>query len=155
MNKYRLAASISSVIVILDFLTKRLIVAYVSPFEGIKILPFLQIVYVENSGAAFGIFRSMGTSFFVVISFVAISVIIIYLSKLGKGLEFYAMSFVLGGAAGNLIDRLRTGKVVDFIDVFVGKWHWPAFNIADSALTIGMILFIWSNFRASRTIKEN
>ncbi len=155
MNKYILAASISSVIVVLDFLTKRLIVANVSPLGGIKVLPFLQIVYVENSGAAFGIFRSIGTSFFIVISFIAISVIIIYLSKLGKGLEFYAMSLVLGGAAGNLIDRLRTGKVVDFIDIFVGKWHWPAFNIADSALTIGIILFICSNFRAAKGIKEN
>ena len=59
----------------------------------------------------------------------------------------YALSLILGGAVGNLIDRLTKGKVIDFIDVFVGNWHWPAFNVADSALTVGMILFLWANLR--------
>jgi signal peptidase II len=57
---------------------------------------------------------------------------------------------ILGGAVGNLIDRIRTGKVIDFIDIFVGAWHWPAFNVADSALTVGIILFLSANLRYRR-----
>ena len=115
------------------------------PFESINILPFLRIVYVENKGAAFGLFASLGNKFFIVISLITIAVIIIYALKFAKGLEIYSFSLILGGASGNLIDRLMIGKVIDFIDVFIGKWHWPAFNVADSALTVGIGLFILIN----------
>jgi signal peptidase II len=68
-----------------------------------------------------------------------------YLLKLPVGLELYSLSLVLGGAAGNLLDRIIFGKVIDFIDIYVNDWHWPAFNVADSALTVGITLFIISN----------
>ncbi|HDZ02329.1 MAG TPA: signal peptidase II [Nitrospirae bacterium] len=152
MNKGILAAIISSMVVFLDYLTKSIIVARVSQFESIKILPFLQIVHVENEGAAFGLFRALGNNVFIIISFIAIFVIIIYLLKLRKGLEFFSLSLILGGAAGNLIGRIKVGKVIDYIDIYAGKWHWPAFNIADSALTIGIILFLWSNLRCRKNM---
>ncbi len=135
---------ISSLVAVSDYLTKKIIVARVLPFEHIDVLPFLRIVHVQNKGAAFGTFVSLGNHIFIFISVIAIILIIVYLSKTQKRLELFSLSLILGGAAGNLIDRIRIGGVVDFIDVFAGKWHWPAFNLADSALTTGIALFLLS-----------
>ena len=141
---------IAFLIVIIDVLTKRAVIAEIMPHGGINILPFLRIVYVENKGAAFGLFSNLGNNIFIAISIITIAVIIIYTFRFAKGLEVYSFSFILGGALGNLIDRLIFGKVIDFIDFFVGRWHWPAFNIADSALTIGIGLFIFLNLRSEK-----
>jgi len=132
-------------VVFIDVLTKRAIIANVTQYENINILPFLRIVHIENRGAAFGIFSNLGNNVFIAISLIAIVGIIVYAVRFAKGLEVYSFSLILGGALGNLHDRIMFGKVIDFIDVFVGKWHWPAFNVADSALTIGIALFIISN----------
>ncbi len=150
VKKQFIVGLISSFIVLFDYLTKKLIVAKVMPYESIDLLPFLRIVHYTNKGAAFGMFANLGNTFFIVISFLAITFIILYISKLPKGLELYALSLILGGAIGNLTDRIRIGKVVDFIDVFINSWHWPAFNVADSALTIGITLFIYSSFMQMR-----
>jgi len=141
---------IAFLIVIIDVLTKRAVIAEIMPHGGINILPFLRIVYVENKGAAFGLFSNLGNNIFIAISIITIAVIIIYTFRFAKGLEVYSFSFILGGALGNLIDRLIFGKVIDFIDFFVGRWHWPAFNIADSALTIGIGLFIFLNLKSKK-----
>ena len=123
-------------VVALDQLTKYLISTSISPFDSIKIFPFLHLVYIQNTGAAFGIFKHLGSGFFILLSIIAILIVI---SLLGKGTySRLGLSLVLGGAMGNLIDRLRFGTVVDFIDFSVGDFHWPAFNVADSALTVGM-----------------
>jgi signal peptidase II len=150
MRKNMLISCIAIIIVVLDFLTKRAVIAKVMPYENINILPFLRIVHVENKGAAFGLFAALDNKFFIVISLITIAVIIIYALKFAKGLETYSFSLILGGALGNLIDRLTIGKVIDFIDVFIGKWHWPAFNVADSALTIGIGLFILINLTPNK-----
>jgi len=151
MRKNMLISSVALFIVVLDYITKRIVAANLLPHESINILPFLRIVYVENKGAAFGLFSALGNNIFVLISVITISFIVIYSFKFAKGLEIYSFSFILGGAIGNLIDRLTIGKVIDFIDLFMGKWHWPAFNIADSALTVGIVLFILINLRNSRS----
>lgn len=145
MKKNTLIYLVASIVAILDFITKKLIVATVDPSNAIDILPFLRIVLVKNTGAAFGLFASLGNAFFIIITIVAIIFIIVYLTKIPKGLELFAISLILGGAIGNFIDRATIGEVVDFIDFYVGTWHWPAFNVADSALTVGITLFIWSN----------
>jgi len=150
MNKGALIAVISSVVVFLDYLTKKIIVSKIMLYESVNILPFLNIVHVENKGAAFSILTNLGNEYFIGISAIAIIAIAIYLSKLPKGLELIALSLILGGAVGNLLDRIRIGKVTDFIDVFVGKWHWPAFNVADSALTIGIVLFLLTSIKHGR-----
>jgi len=137
----------ASVVILLDYFTKKLIVSNFSLTDSFSLLPFLKIVHVQNTGAAFGILKYLGNNVFIFFSFVAIISILIYNSKIPIGLEFFSLSLILGGAIGNLIDRLTKGKVIDFIDVFIGNWHWPAFNVADSALTVGMILFIWANLR--------
>jgi signal peptidase II len=138
----------------LDFITKKIILANVMMHESINVLPFLRIVHVENEGAAFGSFTNLGNNVFIIISIIAIIFILIYISKVHQKLEFISLSLVLGGAIGNLLDRLQTGKVIDFIDFYVGKWHWPAFNVADSALTVGIILFIISNLKHGRETGE-
>lgn len=147
LKKNGIIALISSLVLAFDYITKRVIVNKVVPYEHIDVLPFLRIVHVENKGAAFGMFSALGNDVFIMISLLAVFFIIYYLSRIQKGLELYALSLILGGAAGNLLDRIRIGKVIDFIDVFVGKWHWPAFNVADSALTVGITMFIWANFK--------
>ena len=112
-------------------------------------------MHVQNKGAAFSLFTNLGNNFFIAVSFIALVAIVMYLTRLPKGLELYSLSMILGGAVGNLIDRFRIGKVVDFIDVFVGGWHWPAFNVADSALTVGISLFIIENIRQGKLPKED
>lgn len=144
MKKTPFILIVASIVAILDFITKKLIVANVSPSNAIDIFPFLRIVLVKNTGAAFGLFASLGNNFFLFVTFTAIIFIVIYMVKIPKGLELFAISLILGGAIGNFIDRVMIGEVVDFIDFYIGTWHWPAFNVADSALTIGITLFIWA-----------
>ncbi|MDI6800529.1 MAG: signal peptidase II [Thermodesulfovibrionales bacterium] len=133
-------------IFILDQLTKYLIKTQVSLFEVIRILPFFNIIYVENTGSAFGMFKGLGNTFFIIIALAAavfVSVLIIR-DKQNRP----AFSFILGGAAGNLTDRIIYGYVIDFLDFYIGRFHWPAFNVADSALTIGILfLMIKTVFR--------
>jgi signal peptidase II len=150
MKKTPLVLIIAAIVAILDVVTKKLIVANVNPTDAIDILPFLRIVLVKNTGAAFGMFSSLGNNFFLVVTLLAILFIIYYISKIPKGLELFALSLILGGAIGNFIDRATIGEVIDFIDFYVGTWHWPAFNVADSALTVGITLFIWVNIFAQR-----
>ena len=150
LNKKTIIALISSLVVLSDFFTKKIIVSKVMFYEHIDVLPFLRIVHIENKGAAFGMFSNLGNHIFIIISLIAILFIIMYLLRIPKGLELYSLSLILGGAIGNLLDRLRTGKVIDFIDVYVNNWHWPAFNVADSALTVGIAMFIWANFMCIR-----
>lgn len=128
-------------LVILDQGTKYLADKLISTFNPIELLPFLHLVNLRNEGAAFGMFKSFGNNIFIIISLIAIGVIFFLLIK-GKENPL-GLSLILGGAIGNLIDRFFRGSVVDFIDVFAGRHHWPAFNVADSALTIGIgLIFI-------------
>ena len=135
---------------VLDYVTKRIILDKLALYDSISVLPFLNIVYVENKGAAFGMFANLGNTFFIVISVIALLTILFYMTKIPKGLELFAISLIFGGAVGNLLDRILLGKVIDFIDVFVGTWHWPAFNVADSALTVGITLFIIATLKHPR-----
>jgi signal peptidase II len=154
LNRAVLITAISSLVVILDYVTKKMIVSQVMLYESINVLPFLNIVHVQNKGAAFSMFSGLGNHYFIAISVIAILAIVLYISRLPKGLELYSLSMILGGAAGNLIDRIMIGKVTDFIDLFVGSWHWPAFNVADSALTVGITIYLIANIRHGRAAKK-
>lgn len=130
-------------IVVLDQVTKYWIARSMSPTDSIKLFPFLHIVNVRNTGAAFGSFRELGSSFFIIVSGIAIVFVIYLLHK--RLYNTIGLSLILGGAIGNLIDRIAYGQVVDFIDFSVGRFHWPAFNVADSSLTIGIgVIFLTS-----------
>jgi signal peptidase II len=150
LRKQVLAPSLSFLILISDIITKRIIEYFIQPHEIIQVLPFLRIVNVKNKGAAFGLFSSISNNIFIYVSLVAIFMIILYIIRTDNRIEVYALSLILGGAAGNLIDRATIGQVIDFIDVFVNNWHWPAFNVADAALSIGIVLFLFANIRHKR-----
>lgn len=130
-------------VIALDQITKNFIINYLSFSDSVEIFSFLHIVNIRNTGAAFGIFKSLGSNFFIAISVAAIIFVTNLLIR--RTYNDFGLSLVLGGAIGNLIDRIFYGKVVDFMDFSVGRFHWPAFNVADSALTIGiMIIFLTS-----------
>ena len=136
MKKYAYVLLITLSVIALDQITKYMIVTSFNPHDSIEIFPFLNIVNVRNTGAAFGMFRSLGSGFFIIISLAAIIFVVNLIMR--NAYNFIGLSLILGGAVGNLIDRLFYGKVVDFIDFSIGNFHWPAFNVADSSLTIGI-----------------
>jgi len=149
MRQFKDAFLISSLIIALDQITKYLALNYINPYDFIKIFPFLHLVIVLNKGAAFGMFKNFGSGFFIAASMVAILFVIFLLIK-GKE-NHLGLSLILGGAIGNLIDRVLYGRVVDFIDLSMGKYHWPAFNVADSSLTVGVTIILLIHFL--KTIK--
>lgn len=150
---YKGLLGISIAILSFDILTKLLISSFLTINDSIEIIPNLfNIVYIRNPGIAFGLFRDLPhfirMPLLATLSFIAIAVIlyIYHISSKEKWLEGFALSLILGGAGGNLIDRIRYGEVIDFIDLHVGRYHWPAFNIADTAVTIGAGILIFNLF---------
>ncbi len=135
---------IALAVFLLDQLTKYLIKTYMGPFDVIRIFPFFHIVYVENIGSAFGMFKSLGNVFFIAIALLAMLFVSILVVKDKDNRIVF--SLILGGAAGNLADRLIHGYVIDFLDFSAGKHHWPSFNVADSALTVGILLLLYKSF---------
>jgi signal peptidase II len=148
-KKYLVFLPTAFLIVALDQLTKYCVTARMLLHESIAVIGgFLNITYVRNPGAAFGFLAHTTPffrfSFFVLITLLAIGLIFFYVVKAGEENPclILALSSIFGGAAGNLIDRLRYGEVVDFIDVYVKSHHWPAFNIADSAISLGAFFLL-------------
>ncbi len=147
---------ISALVIVLDQLTKYWVSQLLAPGESVPVMPFFNLVLTYNTGAAFSFLsRASGwqRGFFILIAALA-SLLIIYLIRryqLQKRFSF-GLSLILGGALGNLWDRIVLGHVVDFLDFYVQAHHWPAFNVADSAITCGAALLIWDGFtkRAAR-----
>jgi signal peptidase II len=140
---------IAGVLVLLDQLTKALIGHYLQPFQSITVIPgFFNLIYIHNPGGAFGFLAGSDPIIrkvvFIFVSLMAVGLILWYYMKTPAGFPFLSGAFamIFGGAIGNLIDRIRIGKVVDFLDFYIGSLHWPAFNVADSAITIGIGIFI-------------
>ena len=132
-------------ILLLDQWTKSLIVRELPLYQRVEVIQgFFNIIHVRNTGGAFGIFGGekggLGSILFVVVSLIAIGSIVFLFIKLVEAEKTLALSFslVLSGAIGNLIDRLRYGEVIDFLDFHLSSTHWPAFNVADSAICIGI-----------------
>ena len=144
-------------IIFLDQATKLLIRNTLRLGQSIPIIPHVfDITYVLNPGAAFGLLAGRDPSFrnpfFIAISILAILLILYYYyhHRERRTLQVLGLSFILGGAVGNLIDRLSIGMVVDFLDFHYGRYHWPAFNVADSAITIGVLLMMVDIVRGER-----
>lgn len=144
-NKIRLSLIIAVTVIVLDQITKYLVRTQIGAYESIELLPVLNLVNVQNRGAAFGMFSSFGNIFFICISVAALIFMSWIIIKDREDHRIFAL--LAGGAAGNLIDRLTLGYVVDFVDVAVAGHHWPAFNVADSALSIGMVFMALSILR--------
>jgi len=142
---------LSLLAVILDQASKLAIAGSMHLYQSIQIVPYFNLTYVHNTGAAFSFLSEAGgwqRWFFAGLALVISVVIAVWLARLKQHetLLAVALSLVLGGAIGNLIDRLAYGYVIDFLDVYYQNWHWPAFNIADSAITLGVILMLAESF---------
>jgi signal peptidase II len=141
----------SLAIVLADQITKWIVLARFAPLERLEITPFFNLVLAFNKGAAFSFLAGAGgwqTPLLVAFALVAAIVVsVLLLRSPGRRLFCAGLALILGGAVGNVIDRLRFGHVVDFLDLHAGGWHWPAFNVADSAITVGAALLILDGFR--------
>ena len=147
-SKFVLVTLIVISLVLIDQVTK--ILVYIEKERigtGIPILNFFNIVYVENRGISFGIFSSYDASFYLGILSFLISFYIIFIIKMTQEIwEIIGLSLILGGALGNGLDRVINNYVIDFFDFHYNNLHWPAFNFADSFITIGGLIFFWRIF---------
>ena len=159
MNKYKLAVSVSLTIIVVDQITKWVIRTNLPLYTRINVLPFFDITHLRNTGAAFGILRDLPENLrfplFVIVLIVAIFAIFLFLKKLTANdrLLIVSLALILGGAIGNSIDRFRFGYVTDFLGFhWFGnlQYQWPPFNVADSAITIGVILILFDTFFLKR-----
>lgn len=146
---------IALAVAVLDQLTKALIQGVLEHGAAVEVVPgFFRIVHWSNTGAAWGIFRDSNTLLAVVS---VLTVLALYLFRHSLGLDRWCnrlgLGLIGGGIIGNFIDRVRLGYVVDFLDFSIGRYHWPAFNIADSAICIGIGLYLISSWRADRVAK--
>ncbi|AAU91751.1 signal peptidase II [Methylococcus capsulatus str. Bath] len=143
---------LSVLVFALDQLSKQIVDASMRLYETIPLLPVFQLTYLRNQGAAFSFLSEAGgwqRWFFIALSASATLLITYWLKHMDrrKTWEAAAWALVLGGAVGNLLDRIVYGYVIDFLDVFYGDWHWPAFNVADSAITVGIGMLLIDSFR--------
>jgi signal peptidase II len=141
---------ISAIILVLDQVTKAIVLKNFALHESIPVIDgFFNLTYILNPGGAFGLFAEHSPGirkffFLFVSSFVALMILWLYRKTAHKHRFLsFGLASIFAGAVGNLIDRFRFGKVVDFLDFYLGAYHWPAFNVADSAITIGMAVFIY------------
>jgi len=137
-----LAAALA--VAVLDQLSKATVLGFFAG-RGLgaheRITPFFNLVLTYNRGMSFGLFNNGAGVNAVVFSFVAaliVAALVYWLSRVDNAILAVAIGLVIGGAIGNVIDRIRLGAVIDFLDFYVGSWHWPAFNIADSAICVGV-----------------
>lgn len=162
--RYRLVCSLAAIIVVLDQATKWLVEATIPFNETVEVLPFFDLVHIQNRGAAFGFLNRSDIEwqfwlFFVatILSIGAIFSIVRAVKmpiKGGVALLFVALGSILGGALGNFIDRVRYRAVVDFLDFYIGTWHWPAFNVADIAISVGAFLAIIAVWKCPAIMRD-
>lgn len=145
-KEYYLLAIISSAVIVLDQISKLIVVRTIQIHHAVPVINgFFNLVHARNRGMAFGLMNRSHVDFYsyilVAATLVAIVLLVYWLSRFNtedKRLVF-GFSLILGGAVGNLIDRVRFLEVIDFLDFYIGSFHWPAFNVADSAITVGAL----------------
>jgi signal peptidase II len=148
--------ALSAVIIALDQATKLWIVVRFELFERVDVMPVLDIIRLHNTGAAFSFLAGQSgwqVSFLLLLGLAITAVLVSWLRKLPEGEQYLlasALALIIGGALGNVIDRAIHGYVVDFIYFHWGDWYFPAFNVADSAISVGAALLIWDGFQEWR-----
>jgi signal peptidase II len=150
---------VSALVILLDWITKQRVSEALELYRPQEVLSWLNITLAHNYGAAFSFLSDAGgwqRGFFIVLTSLVSVVLLVWLLRLPReewrtGL---GLALVLGGAIGNLVDRVQLGYVVDFIDVHFGGWHYPAFNVADSAITCGVILLLLDAVFLSRSARK-
>jgi signal peptidase II len=144
-NKYLWVGSIIGFVLVLDQFTKYVVQTHIRLHDVYTVVPgFFNLTHVRNKGAAFGVLADLPgvwrSTFFVTVTLIALVVIAVLIRKTHERLPLWALSLIAAGAAGNVIDRMRYGEVVDFIQWYVKSYYWPSFNVADSAISIGVVL---------------
>jgi signal peptidase II len=158
-RRIRLAAVVAIAVLVADQATKTIVEASMQPHQSVELLPFFALSYVRNTGAAFGILAAAPPSIrlplFIVVTIVAVGALVSFLRRTPPGQSWLvaALGGILGGALGNLVCRLRYGEVIDFLDLHWGSLHWPAFNVADSAITVGVAIVLLQGLRGGRTVE--
>ena len=134
---------LAGLVLVLDQLTKAWLIGSLSPGEVVQVVgDWIRLVYSQNSGALFGMFRD-NAALFGLVSLGVIALIVVYHGKVGRSLYLsIALGFLLGGALGNMTDRLRLGFVVDFVDIGIGDFRWYTFNVADAAISTSLVMLI-------------
>ncbi|MGB1563673.1 MAG: signal peptidase II [Sinimarinibacterium flocculans] len=150
---------LSLLVIAFDQITKQLVVRHLDWYDVVPVMPYLNLVHMKNTGAAFSMLSDAPPAFFVLLG-TAVSVGILWWLRRnprGQTLLAAALSLIMGGAMGNVVDRVTRGHVVDFIDFYVGNWHFAAFNVADMAISVGtgllildMLLDWWRTRRAEK-----
>ena len=158
--RYRLLLIVSLFVLVLDQATKLYIDSRFALYQSIPVIQnFFNITYVRNKGAAFGILadNAFRVPFFITVASIAVAGILWYLRRLddGQKLHVLALSLIFSGAIGNLIDRIRLGEVIDFLDAHWYQHHWPAFNVADSAICVGVALLLIDMWRQETRKKHS
>lgn len=144
---------LSLLVVAADQVTKAWVSGALRPYELVPVIDgFFNLTLMFNTGAAFSFLAQGGGWQRWLLSGLAVVVtivLVVWLMRLDRDERWTAaaLSLVIGGAVGNLLDRLRLGHVVDFLDFYLGSWHWPAFNVADSAITVGVAILLVASFR--------
>ncbi len=153
------ALGLAALVVVLDQASKWAIVTQImAPPRVIEVSGFFNLVMVWNRGVSFGLFdgeASYGPWLLVALSLAVVGVLAIWLARTSDRVSALALGAIIGGALGNIIDRVRHGAVADFLDVHVGAYHWPAFNVADSAITIGVGALILEALFSGRESPKN
>lgn len=142
---------ITVLFLVLDQVSKQWVMASMELYQSIPIMPFFNLTYVHNPGAAFSFLADAGgwqRYFFTILAIVVSIVLVVWLAKTPKTDKRISVAFclILGGAIGNVVDRMLFGYVIDFLDFYYQSYHWPAFNIADSAIFVGAGLLILDAF---------
>ena len=146
--RLRLAALVAVAVLATDQASKAVVERTMLPHQAIDLLPFLALSYVRNTGAAFGILAAAPAGVrlpvFFLVTLLAVAALVSFVRRARPDESWLvgALGGILGGAFGNLICRIRFGEVIDFIDLHWGDLHWPAFNVADSAITVGVAIVL-------------
>ena len=131
-------------LIILDQVTKALVINFFNLYDSVVLLPVVNLTFVVNYGFAFGLLNNPSLNQ-ILVSLVILAIITYFLYLLIKTQDKIfqlTLTLILAGALGNFIDRIFRGFVIDFIDIYIGKYHWPAFNIADSCITVGFVILM-------------
>ena len=148
MPPLRLLFLVTIPLYVVDQLTKWATLAYIPLHHEIPIIPgFFNLVHVTNTGSAFGLMRGWFNFHVVFGTIMAVVMFVLLFRKSTDQLTRFASALILSGIFGNITDRMIHGHVIDFLDFYIGRHHWPAFNIADSAIVIAVAFFLWASFR--------
>lgn len=162
MRKYSFVLSIAAIVLVFDQVTKWYIRRTVGLYESIVVLDsFFHITHVRNAGGAFSLFAEAPSAlrlpFLVLVSIAAVVALLIFVRRVEptQRLLLFGLGAILGGAFGNLVDRILSGEVTDFLDFHWRGWYWPAFNVADSFISTGMVILLLYSFLERDERAEN